>query len=431
MTLSEALQRASQVDPTVPGSLALYDAEREAGKQERGTRLPSVALTVGYDQANTEATFPFGTAPKEDYHGSSAALAARQPLFRLDWFARGTRAQALDTQAELGLQERKLQLLRRVADRYFGVLVAQDALAQAEAEARAVRESLEDTRKRYEVELVPGTDLKEAQARDDLAQARLLAARRALESARDALDEITGNGRAELPPLAEQVSFPPLTPAGVEAWVAAAGQQSPRIAQARQALVVAEANHRSRQSEAAPSVDLVASISHDDSTDYSLGQERDDRRIGLELNVPLYAGGINASRIREAEARRRIAEAELKRLTLEIERETRQLFRQVQTGYDEARAFEKSLASALAAERATRAGYDAGTRTITDVLDAKSRVVQARRDLNGTRYNLLLSLLQLKQTVGSLSERDFAEIDRLLAAQPPKAPAENPVSSGK
>jgi outer membrane protein len=431
MTLSEALQRASQVDPTVPGSLALYDAEREAGRQERGTRLPSVSFTAGYDQASTEATFPFGTAPDEDYHSSSAALVARQPLFRLDWFARGARAQALDAQADLGLQDRKLQLLRRVAERYFGVLVAQDGLAQAEAEARAVRESLEDTRKRYEVELVPGTDLKEAQARDDLAQARLLAARRALETARDALDEITGNGRGALPQLAEPVAFPPLAPADIEAWVAVASQHSPRIAQARQALTIAKTTHRSRQSEAAPSVDLVARIGHDDSTDYSLGQERDDARIGVELNVPLYAGGINSSRIREAEAGLRIAEAELKRITLETERQTRQLFRQVQTAYDEARAFEKSLASAQAAERATRAGYDAGTRTITDVLDAQSRVVQAQRDLNNTRYNLLLSLLQLKQTVGTLSEKDFAEIDRLMTAAAPRPASDNTVSPGK
>ncbi|MGH8454049.1 MAG: TolC family outer membrane protein, partial [Nevskiales bacterium] len=354
--------------------------------------------------------------------------------FRLDWFARGDRARALDAQADISLRDRTQQLFRRVADRYFGVLVAQDALALAEAEAHAVRESLEDTRKRYEVELVPGTDLKEAQARDDLAQARLLSARRNLDSARDALDEITGADRSALPRLPEQVAFPPLVPAQSDAWVAAAREQSPRIAQARQAVVVAETNRRSRQSEAMPSVDLVAQVSHDDSTDYSLGQQRDDARIGFELNVPVYAGGINSSRLRQAEASQRTAEAELKRLTLETERETRQLFRQVQTGYDESSAFARSLASAQAAERATRAGYDAGTRTITDVLDAKSRVVQARRDLNSTRYNLLLSLLQLKQTVGNLSEKDFAEIDRLLSAAAPavtKTPPETSVPPTK
>jgi outer membrane protein len=174
MSLSEALQRAGQNDPAFAGSLAQYDIERESGRQERGTLLPNLSLTGNYSKASTEATFPFATAPEEDYKSWSAALVARQPLFRLDWFARGERAKALDAQAETGLIDRKQQLLRRVADRYFGVLVAQDSQALAEAEAQAVRESLEDTRKRYEVELVPGTDLKEAQARDDLAQARLL-----------------------------------------------------------------------------------------------------------------------------------------------------------------------------------------------------------------------------------------------------------------
>jgi TolC family type I secretion outer membrane protein len=430
MTLSEALQRASQHDPTVPGSLALYDSEREAGKQERGTRLPSLSVNAGYDRANTEADFPFGTAPEERYNSWSAALVARQPLFRLDWFARGERATALDAQADISLRDRTQQLLQRVADRYFAVLVAQDNLLLAEAEARSVRESLEDTRKRYEVELVPGTDLKEAQARDDLAQAQLLSARRNLDTARDALNEITGAGGTVLPALPEQVSFPPLTPARADDWVAAAREQSPRIALARQAVAVAEADRKSRQSESMPTVDLVAQVAHDDSTDYSLGQERDDSRIGLELNVPLYAGGINSSRLRQAEAGLRIAESELKRITLETERETRQFFRRVQTAYDENHAFEKSLVSALAAQQATSAGYDAGTRTITDVLDAKSRVVQSRRDLNNTRYNLLLTLLQLKQTVGTLSEKDFAEIDRLLVRQSAAQTPSSSVSGG-
>jgi outer membrane protein len=433
LTLTEALQRASEKDPTVPGSLALYDFQREASKQERGSLLPNVGLSTQYDQARTESEFAFGSAPAERYSAWSAAVEARQPLFRLDWFARGERATALDAQADTALRDRTQKLLSRVAERYFNVLIAQDGLILAEAEARAVGESLEDTRKRYEVELVPGTDLKEAQARDDLAQARLLAARRSLENARDALDEITGAGHSILPQLPAQVDFPPLAPATAEQWVSAARERSPRIALAQHSMDIARTDHKSRRSDAMPSLDLVARVSHNDSTDYTLGQLQDDARIGVELNVPIYTGGINNSRLRQADANLRIAEAELHRIKLETERETRQLFRQVQSAYDETRAFAKSLASAQAAERATRAGYDAGTRTITDVLDAKSRVVQAQRDLNNTRYTLLLTLLQLKQTVGNLNEKDFAEIDRLLTASAPVSPASpnNSVSSGK
>ena len=421
MTLTEALQLANQHDPAVAVSAATYDADREAGPQERGTLYPSVGASVAGSYANTNSKGVFGNT-KDSYPHWSAGIQAKQPLFRLDWSARGDRAAAEDDLADAGLADRKQQTMRRVAERYFGVLVAQDELALAEAEAHAVRESLEDTRKRYEVELVPGTDLKEAQARDDLSQAALLSARRTLETAQDALDETTGNGRAALPRLAPDVHFPPLTPADAESWVAAAGEHSPVIRAAKQQVEVAKANISSRKSEAAPALDLVASVNHNDNSKYRFGQQVDDERVGVELNVPIYAGGINSSRVRQAEAVLRTAEADAQRVKLETERLTRQLFRDVQTAYAQEAAFQKALASAETAQEATRNGYDAGTRTITAVLDAKSRVVQAHRDLNQTRYKLLLNLLQLKQNAGVLTEQDFTQIDQLLQISAAVAP---------
>jgi len=373
MTLGEALQRAAGHDPSVASAQALYDAESEAGELDRGTLRPVLSASGKYEYARTESDGVFGAAT-DKYNSWSTQLQASQPLFRLDWFARGDRADARDALAEINLADRRQQLLRRVAERYFGVLNAQDQVGQAVAEANAVRESLEDTRKRYEVELVPGTDLKEAQARDDLAQARLLA------------DE----------------------------WIRAAHDSSPRIASARQNVIVAEADRRSRVSDAAPTLDLVASAGRDDSSDYMFGQEVDDARVGVQLSVPLYAGGVVQAAKRQASAQLRFAQAELIRVSLETERQTRQLFNQVQTAYVEVDAYGRALGSAQSAETATRAGYEAGTRTITDVLDAQSRTVQARLNYDNTRYSLLLSLLQLKEAVGRLSEKDFAEIDRLL-----------------
>ncbi|MEW6168516.1 MAG: TolC family outer membrane protein [Pseudomonadota bacterium] len=417
MSLSEALQRARVHDPAVAVSAAQYEADREEGRAERSTLLPSLAAGGNYYHARTDFASPYGGAD-DGYQGWSAQAEARQALFRLDWFARRDRARALDARAETAYRERELEVLLRVADRYFSVLLAQDRLAQAEAEAQAVRESLEDTRKRYEVEIVPGTDLKEAQARDDLAQARLLSARIGFETAQEALAEITGVDEPLLPVLPQDVAFPPLAPASADAWVEAAREQSPRIALARQAAEIAETQRKSTLSAAMPALDLVASASRDDASEYAFGQLRDDQRIGVELSMPIYAGGLNAARLRQAEASAVAAQADLRRVTLETERETRQRYRQVATAYHEADAYRRSLESALAAQAATQAGYDAGTRTITDVLDAKSRVVQARRDLNETRYNLLLSLLQLRQLTGELSAEDFARIDRLLRYPP-------------
>ncbi|SFF27198.1 outer membrane protein [Fontimonas thermophila] len=417
MTLSEAYGRAAGHDPAIAVSQAQYAAARQSGAIERGTLLPTVSAGGHYGYARTQSDGVFGRS-QDRYPSWGAQVTARQPLFRLDWFARRERARALDDQAETAFRDREQQTLVRVAERYFAVLVAQDQLAQAEAEAAAVRESLEDTRKRYAVELVPGTDLKEAQARDDLAQARVLSAQTALETAREALDEITGNGHVALPVLPEDVVFPPLQPADAEQWVEAARAQSPRIALAAQALRIAEADRERARSAAMPALDLVASAGREDTSEFDFGQRTDDARIGVELSVPIYAGGINHAAWQQAIANAQAAQAELRRVTLETERTTRQLFRQVATAYAEVGAYARALESARAAEAATRAGYDAGTRTITDVLDAKSRVVQAQRDLNGTRYRLLLNLLQLKQLAGELSAQDFAQIDQLLRYPP-------------
>ena len=67
----------------------------------------------------------------------------------------------------------------------------------------------------------------------------------------------------------------------------------------------------------------------------------------------------------------------------------------------------------IAAEAAARAGYDAGTRTITDVLDAKSRVVQARARRNASGYALVIRLLTLNATAGRLNA------DLLISATDP------------
>jgi len=284
-----------------------------------------------------------------------------------------------------------------------------------------VTQSLDDTRKRYEVELVPGTDLKEAIARQDLSQALRVTARRNLENARDELEETTGDGQAGLPMLPDDVSFPALQPATAEEWVAAARASSPRIASARIQAEIARTRAESTRAQAYPTLDLVGTAGRDDNSRFSFGSRNDDARIGVELNMPIYGGGAILAGLRQADAQQRAAQAEFERTQLQIERETRQLFRAVETAYLQNRAYERSVSSADTALAATRNGYDAGTRTITDVLDAQSRLVQARRDLATTRYNLLLNLLQLKQIVGRLSERDFAEIDTMLTMQPDAA----------
>ena len=426
MLISEALSRAVEADPQFAAAAATQRANRELGEQERAALRPSVALRANADYAYTDADFAFG-ASDEDYAAWSAVLEVRQPLLRLDWGARLDRAEARDALAEVEYRAAEIDFIARVSERYLNALLAEDQLRQTEAEARAIRESLDDTQKRYDVELVPGTDLKEAQARDDLIQAQLIAARGQVEETRDALEEITGYARGPLPRLRETLDLPPLTDSDVESWYRTAQDSNVDLLRARLQTELARTNRQSRKAEALPSLDVVASAGRNDSQDYSLGQLQDEARIGVELTVPLYAGGINHSRVREAEARIDEADLALTRAQREVRSAIRKAYRDVVSALTADKAYSQVLASAEAAERAVQAGYDAGTRTIADVLDAQSRVVQAQRDRNEVRYDLLIKALILQATAGTLSVDMVAAMDRLFeqpdaAASPAAAP---------
>lgn len=413
ITPGEALLMASERDPALASARAAYQAEAEAGEQERSQLRPTLGLIGDGYYNSSDSQFAFGSA-KDQYRSWSAYLQARQPLLRMDWSARGDRADTHDALAREGLADRERTFVSRVSQRYIDTLLAEDEIDQAESEASAVRESLSDTRKRYDVELVPGTDLKEAQARDDLAQAELVSARASVEQARDALQEVTGYDRARLPRLREALDFPALDPVDIDGWLRIAAENSTATRDAKLRLQLAQTELKSRQADAWPTVDVVAQAGRMDSLDYSLGQRQDDAKIGVELNLPIYAGGYNRSRVREAEGRVKEAEFELQRASLETERQVRSLFRAVETARARSAAYNRALDSAVLAQAAAAAGYDAGTRTITDVLDAKSRVVQARRTRNASRYDLLTQSLLLYAASGNLTIASVAKTDALF-----------------
>lgn len=416
MTLGEAWQRASAVDPLMTAVTAQRDAAREAGVQERATRLPRLNASANANSTNTNVVkTPFSaTGFREGYESWTASVEARQPLFRYDWWARGRRADARDRQAELSYVQQTQAQVSRVAERYLAVLKARNELSLAEAEAEAVRKSLQDTRKRYEVQLVPGTDLKEAQARDDLRQAALLAAHQSLEAAQDALDEVTGAGREPLSFLAADTTLPVLAPADNDSWLAQARERSPSLLLAQAAEDIARADVESRRAEALPTVDIVGTHARQDLSDSRIGSKLDNTQVGLELKVPLFASGANMSKVREAQARLRAAEADRQRIERELQRGINRSVRDVRTAEAQAAAYQRVAESAQAAEQAVRYGYEAGKRTITDVLNAQSNTVQARRNLDQSRYDVLLKTLQLKQQAGVLTPDDLAAVDRLL-----------------
>ncbi len=403
-------QRAQDADPALRAAAAARDAAVEVKPQNRSGILPSIGLSgdISRDSYDDRAALP-GVSNPTYATNQTYSLKLTQPLFRWDrWVAQG-QADDLVTQAEAQYTAAEQELVVRVAERYFGILAAEDALRLARAEKESIGRQLEQAQQRFEVGLSAITDVQEAQARHDSTLAAEIRAEDQLESTREQLREITGTATASFDPVHDdEFALIAPEPQDQQTWVDTALKQNPGLAAARagseaarQQIQIARAGHY-------PTVDAVASHSYLDNNLSGIRTlERNDSSIGLQLNVPLYQGGYVNSKTREARARFDEARERLDASQRALERQTRDAYRGVISGISEVRAATQARTSSTTALEAAQTGYEVGTRTIVDVLNAQSALSQAELNLSQSRYNYLLNTLLIKQAAGTLAPSDL------------------------
>lgn len=407
--LGELYELARQSDPQLRAAEAALLATREGEVQARGRLLPDVTLSGNVASTNQEG---------QSFDSRGYSLTLTQPLYRRDRFLTRDQSGERTRQLEADLVAAQQDLIVRLASRYFDVLAAIDTLDFAQAELKAIGRQLEQTRQRFEVGLIAITDVHEAQARYDQAVAQEIVARNALANAREGLREVTGRYHDDIAPLAPGLPLIEPTPRDIDAWARTALDSNPTIESARQAAIVAEQDIEIRRSGHYPNVDLVASYDFSDVGGGFFGsRELDETSLTMQFSLPLYQGGQTSSATREARALHRQALEGLEQQNRAVERQTRNAFMNVEATISQVRALEQALVSSRSALDATEAGFEVGTRTIVDVLDAQRELFGARRDLARARYDYILNSLQLKQAAGILAPADVEQVDRWLGEE--------------
>ena len=438
-SLLDVYQRALQSDPVIREAEATYLAALEANPQARSAILPQIQFSAGEttrDSSGSNAiTQVVGTPPNtttvtvvRDFEQNFDSitqwtLQLRQTLFRWDQFMGLKQADKRATQAGANFEAAKQALLVRVAERYFDVLAAEDSLNAQQGTKEAVARQLEQAEKRFEVGLIAITDVQEAKAAFDEAVAAEIAAKRALASAREFLREITGDYIEALESPITPLPLLTPDPADEDAWVQTALEQNLSLIANRIGKDIARDEIRIRRAGHYPTLDLVASrVDVDSVSDRSNDggpflpapfQQAQDS-IELQLVIPLFGGGLVTSRVREAVYQHRAAQEALERVARQTERETRDAYLGVITEISRVQALRQAVESSQTALKATSAGFDVGTRTTVDVLDARRRLLQAETNFYRSRYDYLLNVLRLKQASGIVALEDLEQVDGWL-----------------
>lgn len=402
-------------DARFAAARAEYEAGQEKVVQGRAGLLPQIGVAANTTWNDVELRTRGVPEPLRDsFNSNGYSLQLSQPLFRWqNWveFKQGELQTAL-AGTQFGLAHEDLVL--RVAEAYFNVLNAQDALAAVTQLRTAAAEQLELAKTSFEVGTVTITDVHEAQSRFDLASAQEIAAQNQLEVARHALAQIIGKPPEALAGLREGVALQRPQPDNIADWVAAAEQGSLGV-QAQQLVreIAIREVERARAGHL-PTVDVVASRGVNNRL--QLSTERNEiTSIGLELNMPLYAGGRVSSVTREAAALRMKADSDLEDARRGAALAARESWLGVTSGMAQVRALEAAKVSSTSSLEANKLGYEVGVRINIDVLNAQTQLADTLQQLARARYDTLIAQLRLKAAAGTLGEEDVAAINALLA----------------
>lgn len=416
--LSDLYREARLNDPVYAAAQAQRDAVETLVPQALGQLLPNASASLmrsQNDTSNTYATQQGDVRRSYDYVQNLGSLNLSQAVFRPQAWIGLAQAKVQVRQAEAQLRLAEQDLILRLSQAYFEVLLAEDNVILAQEQKAAITEQLKQAKRYFEAGVGTITDINEAQARHDTIQAQEIAAQNTQEVKVRALEQVVGDTYRALDRLGPRLQLETPMPDKVEDWIEFAYANNPYLKASEAAFEVAEKEVYKNAAAHLPTVDIVASRSHNQNPSYSLiDNVLWTSTIGVQVAFPLFTGGTTQGRVMQSGALKERARHELESARRSTVLGTRQEFLNVHSGVAQVKALEQAVKSNEVALYSARRGQEAGVRTSFDVLNAQQLLFAAKRDLAQARYGYVNSRLKLRSAAGLLGEEDVALIQRWL-----------------
>jgi outer membrane protein len=414
--LMSLFETARGYDATYKAAQSQYTANLSKGEQAKALLLPTVGLTANLNNTNFDRLTP----PTGTFSAQSAALTlnASHPLYRPANSASYQQGMRQLSVASIQLKAAEQDLMVRLSQAYFDVLISRESLEFVRAQKTAVAEQLAAAKRNFEVGTSTITDSREAQARYDLVLSQEIAAENDLRIKRMALNQLVGLNNIEPKSLSSKAKLTAPELSSVDQWVRQSSEANPVVLQNRAALDIAKLETTKAEAGHKPTLDLVAGFTptrYKDGTGINAVQvDNNLTSVSLSFNMPLFAGYATQNRIKETLALEEKARSDLEAAERNVAQATRTAFFGLLSGIGQVNALQAAEASSQSALDANKLGYQVGVRINIDVLNSQSQLFQTKRDLAKARYDVLLGQLRLRQAAGVLTDADLASINALL-----------------
>ncbi|MGC1854801.1 MAG: TolC family outer membrane protein [Candidatus Aquirickettsiella sp.] len=416
--LIDIYKAALNSDPTYQAAIFTRLSQLEAIPQSVAALLPNISA-----QANVSNNYQNITQPPtlgqpngiSNLQSQGYNISIRQPLININAWLAVKQANSTGKEADLSLAAAAQDLIFRVATAYFNVLSAQDTLRFTQAEKAADSKQLNQAQKRVQVGLDALTTVYEARAAYDKSFAMEISAENTLRNKQEALRQLTGQTYSSINSFVKPIPLKTPQPDNIESWVKAATQNNLKLMAARYGVEVAREKIKMQASGHLPSLSLIGNYGKTDTfNNVPSSYNNNGGTLGLELDVPLFAGGAVSSKTRQAQYDFQTASANLDNAYRMLIINTRQKYNDVLADISKIKAEQQTIKSAQLSLDSTEESYKAGTRTIVDVLIAQQNLYDAKRSAASDQYTYLLDTLLLKQDAGNLKPEDLVQINQFF-----------------
>ena len=422
--LMQIYQQALSHDPVWASAQSSHLASQEKLVQGNALFLPTVNFNAGVSASETDIRYigtnsVFRTEGRQSFESYNYGVNATQPIYRKQIRAQLEQAKSQVAQADKQLVLAQQNLILRTSKAYFDVLLAQDKIDLINAQKTAINKQLEQAKANFEVGTSTITDFNEAQARFDLVVAQEIAAMNDFEVKKRAIQSIIGALPSSLRGVRSDLVAQSPEPVEMEKWVHVAEQNSLVILLQQQSLEIATQEVERQNAGHLPTLDAVAGYNNNyaNGSANGFGSDLKNATIGLQLQIPIYQGGLVSSKVREAVANKQKALDDLEAAKRQADLDTRSAYLNLASSVAQIKAYEQALNSSQGQLDSTNLGYEVGVRTSVDVLNAQQQYFSAKRDLLQSRYTYLVNILSLKSAAGLLSEADLEGVNQQLVSR--------------
>jgi outer membrane protein len=402
-TLEEAFVLAYKTNPGLISARALLRQTNEQAPQARGGWRPTVSFNGSAGYTDVKRSIRGINQTNENYSQRSLSLEARQPLYTFG------RVEAQVEAADATIESQRAQLFQTEQDTFVSTATAYLTVIREGAtldlqqnNLARLRQQLEATRARFEVEDLTRTDVAQAEASVASAEADVASAEASLAQARVSYARVIGQ-----PP--ENLTIPDLPPGLPETRdeaVKTAMSGNFSLLGAKFSEAAAARQLEAAKADLLPTVSLVTNLSHSEDSSRSRAESW-NAALTVRLSVPLYQSGITYSKAREAQEN-------LRRLRFSAINQTRvasegaaNAFESLQGSFSQLDALQTQIDAAAIALEGVQNEASVGARTVIDVLDAEQALLDARVRLVRARHNVLASSFSLLSSIGRLTAQDL------------------------